>query len=128
MRRIARAPWQRPKPAVARHGSTIDPKLRDRIRQRADGRCDCCGDRLAPIFQAHHRKLLSRGGQDSAANLLALCRLCHMRCHSHVTWATWHGFIVAATDDPASVPVAVRGETWQLLGHDGTYQPAEAAS
>lgn len=128
MRRIGRAPWQRPKPAVTRFGSTIDPELRALIRERAGGRCECCGDRLSPIFQAHHRKLRSRGGQDSAANLVALCGLCHKRVHSHVTWATEHGFMVASSDDPALVPVAVRCESWQLLGYDGTYKTTEAAT
>lgn len=125
MRRIGRAPWQRPKPAVTRFGSTIDPELRALIRERAGGGCECCGDRLSPIFQAHHRKLRSRGGQDSAANLVALCGLCHKRVHSHVTWATEHGFMVASSDDPALVPVAVRCESWQLLAFAGTYQTAE---
>lgn len=123
MRRIARAPWQRPAPAVARY--SIAPELRALIRERAGGRCECCGDRLSPIFQAHHRKLRSRGGQDSAANLLALCGLCHRRIHSHVAWATEHGLIVSATDDPALVPVTVRCETWRLLTPDGGYRMAE---
>ena len=126
-RRLSRAPWQRPKPAVTVHGSTIDPKLRALVRDRAGGMCECCGDRLSAIFQCHHRKLRSRGGQDSACNLVALCGLCHRRLHSHVRFATEHGFIVSAYDDPASVPLLLHLDRSVFLAIDGTYKAAEAA-
>lgn len=125
---IRRAPWQRPKPAVAKFGSTIDPALRQLVRDRAGGLCECCGDRLSPIFQAHHRKLRSRGGQDSACNLAALCGLCHRRIHLRVSWATEQGFIVSAFKDPARVPMAVRCDEWRLLGVDGRYLPVDDAA
>jgi hypothetical protein len=125
VRQLRRAPWQRPKPAVTVRGSTIDPALRALVRDRAGGMCECCGDRLSPIFQAHHRKLRSRGGQDSAANLAALCGLCHRRVHSHVTWATEQGFIVSAFEDPARVPMAVRCEDWRYLTPEGHYLPTD---
>ena len=121
MRAIRRAPWQRPAPAVTKYGSTIDPKLRALVRDRAGGLCECCGDRLSNIFQAHHRKLRSRGGQDSAANLAALCGLCHRRIHNRVAWSTEQGFIVSATDDPATVPMAVLCDRWLLLTPEGGY-------
>lgn len=115
-------PWKRPKPAVTVRGSTIDPKLRMLVRDRAGGCCECCGVRIgARSYQCHHRKLRSRGGQDSAANLAALCSQCHNRCHGHVAWATEQGFIVSAYDDPATVPMAVRCESWRLLTIDGGY-------
>lgn len=126
MRRITRAPWQRPRPAVTLRGSAIDPALRAVVRARANGMCECCGCLLGGAFQCHHRKLRSRGGQDSAANLLALCGPCHRRVHGHPAWASEHGFMVSAFEDPAQVPVAVRCERWQLLVPDGTY--AEAAA
>ena len=126
-RAIRRAPWQRPRPVVTKRGSLIDPALRDLVRTRAGGLCECCGDRLSPIFQCHHRKLRSRGGQDSAANLVALCGLCHRRVHSHVAWATDQGFIVSANDDPASVAVAVHLSSWRLLTPDGKYVAGEVA-
>lgn len=124
MTAIRRAPWQRPKPVVTRYGSTIDPKLREAVKQRAGGMCECCGDRLSRIFQCHHRKLRSRGGQDSAANLAALCGLCHRRVHGHPVWATDHGFIVSAFDDPAAVAMWVRCESYLYLTPEASYREA----
>lgn len=129
MRRIQRAAWQRPKPAVTVRGSTIDPQLRQLVRGRAGGCCELCGIRVgARSYQCHHRKLRSRGGQDSAANLACLCAVCHRRCHQHPVWATDHGFIVSAYDDPAAVPVALHESRWVLLTFDGHYTDAGEAA
>lgn len=128
MSRITRAPWQRPAPALTLRGSTVDPALRRLVRARSGGTCECCGDPLSLIFQAHHRKLRSRGGQDSAANLLALCGLCHRRIHNRVAWASEHGFIVSAYDDPATVAVAIGCDSWSLLTPDGRYVATEASA
>ena len=90
--------------------------------------CECCGVRIgARSYQCHHRKLRSRGGQDSAANLAALCALCHRRVHNHPAWATEQGFMLLSTDDPARMPMAVRCESWQFLTVEGGYKAAEAA-
>lgn len=48
--------------------------------------------------------------------------LCHRRIHSRVTWATEQGFIVSATDDPATVPMLLRCETPRLLTATGEYR------
>jgi hypothetical protein len=124
-RAIHRAPWQTPPPRLTLRGSTIDPELRRLVHARANGMCECCGERLGGDWQAHHRKLRSRGGQDSACNLVALHPLCHRRVHSHVKWATDHGFQVPSTEDPATYAVAVHCSAWRLLNHDGTYTDAE---
>jgi hypothetical protein len=120
---IQPAPWKARTPRLPRIG-LIDPALRTVVRDRAGGCCELCGERLGPVFECHHRKLRSRGGQDSAANLLALDALCHRRCHGHVRWAENHGFIVAAHDDPQFVPVALHLARWVLLHHDGSYREA----
>ena len=125
---VAKIPWGRTVVAGKPGFSTIDRGLRDLIRSRAGGACECCGDRLSAIFQAHHRKLRSRGGQDSACNLAALCGLCHRRIHSHVAWATENGFIVSAYDDPAAIPMAARCERWVLLTVDGGYKDTSAVA
>lgn len=126
-RALRRAPWQRPKPAVTKFGSTIDPTLRELVRARAGGECELCGIRLQGRWEAHHRKLRSRGGQDSACNLAALCFLCHRRCHQHVAWSEEQGYIVSSYADPATVPMALRESRWVLLTVDGQYAAGEAA-
>lgn len=125
-RPIQRAPWQRPKPAVTVKGSTIDPALRQLVKDRANGMCELCDARLGVRWECHHRKLRSRGGQDSAANLVALCFLCHRRCHSHVAWAEEHGWIVSSFADPATVPVALREKRWVRLNATGGYEAVAA--
>lgn len=122
---ITRQPWQRPKPAVTLHGSLIDPKLRALVYSRAAGNCECCGGGLGGDWQAHHRKLRSRGGQDSAANLVAVHPLCHRRIHGHPKWAEEHGFMCPSYEDPATYAVAIHGLAWRLLTATGTYLDAE---
>lgn len=134
-RRSLIVPWaQKPKPVIAgRKGvaSDIDPALRELVYRRAGGRCEACGDPLVKGqgvrgWHAHHRKLKSRGGQDSASNLAALCSYCHRRMHGHSHFATEHGFIVSAYDDPATTPMRVGlGDVDFYLRPDGTYQRAD---
>jgi hypothetical protein len=117
---ITRAPWQKPPRVPVR--TQLDPGLRAQVRERAAGRCELCTDPLGASWEAHHRKLRSRGGQDSICNLVALCHGCHRRCHGHVAWAEEHGFIVASYDDPATVPLALHLDRWVLLAPSGDYR------
>lgn len=111
---IRPAPWERRPPRVP-YAKQIDPALRAEVHRRAGGRCELCAQQLGHVWEAHHRKLRSRGGQDSVCNLVALCPTCHRRCHSHNLWATEQGFIVSSYDDPATVPVALHLDRWVLL-------------
>lgn len=118
-----RVPWsQRPKTARIAKPGFIDPALRETVRKRAGGRCECCGDVLFRGWECHHRKLRSRGGQDSATNLVALCSYCHRRLHNHVKFATDNGFVVSAYDDPASVALLLNLSEAVYLTPDGTYR------
>lgn len=117
---IPSRPFATPKPKRA-HRSDIAPELREAVYARARGLCELCGERLDQPWQAHHRKLKSRGGQDSVSNLAALHPLCHRRVHGHVTWATEAGFLVPSQQDPSRARMALHGETWVLLRVDGTY-------
>jgi hypothetical protein len=106
--------------------SDIDPALRRQLRERANGRCESCDEPLGSVFEAHHRKLRSRGGTDEVTNLLALCRSCHSGWHSRGRLATEHGFIVASFADPASVPVLLRMQRRVWLTVDGRYREEAA--
>jgi 5-methylcytosine-specific restriction endonuclease McrA len=54
-----------------------------------DGRrCRCCGQSADPRAMSalqrghrHHLIFMSRGGQDTLANLVLLCAVCHARVH-----------------------------------------------
>lgn len=120
---MTRRPWKpKPQPLVTVRGSTIDPKLRALVRTRAGNACECCAENLRGPWECHHRKLRSRGGQDSAANLLALCGHCHRRIHGHPSWAEDNGFMVRSYEDPKDVPVSIRCETARYLTVDGLYR------
>lgn len=43
--------------------------------------CRCCGRREQ--IEHHHRKSRGAGGEDSTANVLLLCRLCHQLCQQY---------------------------------------------
>lgn len=122
-------PWVQPRPRGADRGSAIDRDVRDTVWKRARYCCECCGEPLVRRdYQAHHRKLRSRGGEDSAANLVALHPLCHRRIHDHPAWATEHGWMVPTNDDPATVAVALHGAAWRLLTAAGGYLDAETGN
>ncbi len=125
MARPVPAPWARRSPPPARRG--LAPELREAVWARCGGLCELCGDRLNPAsWHAHHRKLRSRGGEDSVTNLAGLHPRCHDRAHSHVAWAEQAGFIVPAHADPVDVRLGLHGETWVRLAPDGTYLPEAA--
>ena len=56
---------------------------------RAAGRCERCTNRApfirasdgSPYLEVHHRKSLADSGDDSLANVLALCPNCHREIH-----------------------------------------------
>lgn len=57
-------------------------------RRRANGICQYCGQPAPfmdkkgnPYLEVHHVVWLSRGGEDSTANTVALCPNCHTRMH-----------------------------------------------
>lgn len=100
----------------ARSG-VIASELRTQVRVRACGTCDWCDLVLGDVFDAHHRKLRSRGGQDTLENLVALHHQCHMYAHEHVGEATSRGFMVHSWEDPADVPI--------LAGDGNIYLPED---
>lgn len=58
--------------------------------ERAQGRCEVCGDRA---WHAHHILPRSAGGRDDLSNLLAVCHSCHRRVHDNPQWAYEHGYL-----------------------------------
>ncbi len=70
-------------------------EFRRAVLERADGRCERCGERCVPeALEAHHKLPRSRGGQDTLENGFALCGGpggCHALVHDHLVpdWRDW---------------------------------------
>jgi len=79
----------------------------------------------------HHRKLRSRGGPDTASNLVTLSgsgtTLDHGWVHhgSNITVATKAGLIVNSWHNPLAIPVWLWSKGWCLLDDDGFAWPLE---
>ena len=65
-----------------------NPWVAEYTKRRADGHCDLChepapfpGKDGTPYLENHHITWLSRGGEDSVLNTVALCPNCHRRMH-----------------------------------------------
>lgn len=97
------------------------------VDQRAAGHCEA---RLVPGCVGagqhyHHRKLKSRGGADTAANLVHICHQCHTFIHSSkgAVRAKEDGWLVPSYADPAEFVLFRHGER-VLLDDQGGLAPA----
>jgi hypothetical protein len=108
---------------------TGDRKLiatqRQLVYERSGGQCERCGFALTPVWECHHRKLRSQGGDWSLANLLALHPSCHSgdatSIHGRPKAAYALGHLVRAGLDTSEMPVQLWGNRWVLLGPSGGY-------
>jgi 5-methylcytosine-specific restriction endonuclease McrA len=53
--------------------------LRQRVLRRDGWRCQSCG--TMANLEVHHKEFRSRLGDDSEANLITLCSVCHANAH-----------------------------------------------
>jgi len=53
--------------------------LRQEVLRRDGWRCQSCGS--MSNLEVHHQHFRSRLGDDSEANLITLCRVCHASAH-----------------------------------------------
>ncbi|QXW27104.1 HNH endonuclease [Acinetobacter johnsonii] len=65
-----------------------DPKVIAWVLDRAQGKCEACGepapfitDKKFPFLEVHHILPLSKGGTDDIENVAAVCPNCHRRLH-----------------------------------------------
>ena len=68
--------YKRPR---TREESQAYRELRARVLSRDGWRCQKCGSFIH--LQVHHKRLRSRLGDDTEANLITLCANCHRNCH-----------------------------------------------
>jgi len=72
----------------------------------------------------HHRKLKSRGGKDTVANLIYVHHSCHnlgtVSIHLNPEIATKKGYMVSSWQDPEQAPMITPEGFKVLLLDDGT--------
>jgi len=54
-------------------------RLRQQVLRRDGWRCQACG--AMSNLEVHHKEFRSRLGDDSEANLITLCTVCHANAH-----------------------------------------------
>ena len=101
--------------------------LRELVFARCGGYCERCGIPLNPDDWAlHHRKLKSRGGQDTPENTVALHHHCHnlgtQSVHLNPAEATRRGLMVPSWENPTEIPITLDDDSQVFLMPDGTYK------
>lgn len=100
-------------------------ELREIVYQRCKGYCEKCGLPLGNDWALHHRKLRSRGGEDSVSNFLALHHKCHNigtdSVHANPSIATAKGFMVSSWNEPNECPVTLPDGRSVILSEEGNY-------
>lgn len=81
--------------------SRLSARLLRLLVKTVNEHCARCGK---PAGHIHHRKRRSQGGDNSPANLVPLCVLCHDWVHRNPEQAYREGWLVRSWQDPAEVP------------------------
>ena len=102
----------------------MDKKIVEIVVDRAGGYCEKCGRIATESMALHHRKLKSRGGKDSVANLMWVHHECHnlgtQSIHANPSYAADKGWMVGSWQDPTECPLVKPDGTIILLQEDGT--------
>ncbi len=102
----------------------MDKKVVELVEMRARGYCEVCGAPELPSMALHHRQLRSRGGQDTASNLIRVHHGCHNlktnSIHLNPAHAEQKGWMVASWQRPPEVPFVRPDGSIVLLQDDGT--------
>jgi len=102
----------------------MDKKIVAIVLKRADGYCEVCGGAAQETMALHHRKLKSRGGKDSPANLIWIHHGCHNlrtdSIHLNPEKAEHKGYMVPSWQEPTEVPINLPDGRFALLLDNGT--------
>jgi len=94
------------------------------VQTRAGNYCETCGRPALESMALHHRKLKSRGGKDSASNLIQVHHECHnlgtQSIHANPSMATDKGWMVSSWADPETEPMLTPDGSWVILKDDGS--------
>jgi 5-methylcytosine-specific restriction protein A len=89
LKHLASAPKIPAKFKVTTEVFNRSPHVVAAVLDRADGHCECCKSAAPfkravngkPYLEVHHKKWLSKGGEDTIENAVALCPNCHRKAH-----------------------------------------------
>lgn len=103
----------------------MDKKVVAIVHARANGYCEVCGfPGLLENMALHHRKLKSRGGKDTPANLILVHHSCHNlhtdSIHLRPANAEQKGWICPSWKDPHEHPFVKPDGSIVLLQDDGS--------
>lgn len=102
----------------------MDKKVVKIVEERAGDYCEVCGHAALPSMALHHRKLKSRGGQDTPSNLIRIHHGCHNlrtdSIHLNPYKAESKGWIVPSWKEPHEFPFVRPDGSIVLLQDDGT--------
>lgn len=102
----------------------MDKKVVALVQSRAGNYCEVCGGVAEPSMALHHRKLKSRGGKDTASNLIQIHHKCHnlgtYSIHMQPEVAERKGHMVSSWDEPHETPFTLPDGSKVLLNDDGT--------
>ena len=102
---------------------TISKRVCDLVRERAAGYCEKCGMPAAPSMALHHRKLRSRGGKDTPANLLWVHHGCHNlrsdSIHANPSLAEDKGWMCPSWKEPHDHVLVTPEGKFALLNDEG---------
>ena len=107
----------------------MDKNLVRIVQERANGYCEVCGGAAEESMALHHRKLKSRGGKDSAANLISIHHGCHNMktgsVHLNPEWAERNGYMVPSWREPDEWAINLPTGGFALLLDDGSIKYLE---
>ena len=94
------------------------------VEQRAGDYCESCGGSATESMALHHRKLKSRGGKDTPANLIRIHHGCHNlnsdSIHLNPEKAEDKGWMCPSWKDPEETVMLYHNARFVLLNNDGS--------
>ena len=94
------------------------------VEERAGFYCEVCGGSASESMALHHRKLKSRGGKDTPANLIRVHHGCHNlntdSIHLNPEKAEDKGWMTPSWKDPEEQPMLYHDSYFVLLDNVGS--------
>lgn len=103
--------------------TAINKLIVEAVIERAQGYCEVCGRPASSQMALHHRKLRSRGGKDTVANLIWVHHKCHnlgtKSIHLNPEYAEQKGWICPSWLEPENYPFVQPDGAVVLLQDNG---------